>query len=224
MDVTGRKRIRPDPQTSPMLRRQNSQRLACSSKIRETLANPEITQGKINKEEILMVRTTGLRIMGLLLGVLFVALLPAAAQDDKVEVFGGYSYMRFRPGNDVNLNGWEASAQYKFRDWIGGVADFDGHYGSQFGVGESVHSFLFGPQVSWPSKVSPFAHVLLGGAHFSAGGVGDTAFSMAIGGGMDYQVNDRFSWRIIQGDYLLTRFFGNTQNNGRLSTGIIYRF
>jgi hypothetical protein len=33
------------PTTSPMLRRQNSQRLACSSKIRETLANPEITQG-----------------------------------------------------------------------------------------------------------------------------------------------------------------------------------
>ena len=171
-----------------------------------------------------MLRTTGLRIMGLLLGVLFVALLPAVAQDEKVEVFGGYSYMRFRPSPDVNLNGWEASVQYKFRDWIGGVADFDGHYGSIGGVGTSVHSFLFGPQVSLPSKVSPFAHVLLGGAHFSASGSGDTAFSMAIGGGMDYQVNDRFSWRIIQGDYLMTRFFGDTQNNGRISTGIIYRF
>jgi len=166
-----------------------------------------------------MMRTIGLRVMGLLLGVLFVALLPAAAQDDKVEVFGGYSYMRFRPSPDTNLNGWEASAQYKFRDWIGGVADFDGHYGSG-----SVHSFLFGPQVSLPSKVSPFAHVLLGGAHFSDSGVGNTSFAMAIGGGMDYQVNDRFSWRIVQGDYLLTRFFDNTQNNGRISTGIIYRF
>jgi len=41
---------------------------------------------------------------------------------------------------------------------------------------------------------------------------------------MDYQVTDRFSWRIIQGDYLMTRFFGDTQNNGRISTGIIYRF
>jgi len=195
-------------------------------KIRDTLASPEISQSNkvYEEEESLMVRTIGLRIMGLLLGVLFVALLPAAAQDEKVEVFGGYSYMRLRGGADVNLNGWEASAQYKFRDWIGGVADFDGHYGSINGVGTSVHSFLFGPQVSLPSKVSPFAHVLLGGAHFSASGVGDTAFSMAIGGGMDYQVNDRFSWRIIQGDYLMTRFFGDTQNNGRISTGIIYRF
>ena len=163
------------------------------------------------------------RKIGILLGILFVASIPAVAQD-KLEVFGGYSYMRFRPSPDFNLNGWEASAQYKFKDWLGGVADFDGHYGSPFGVSTSVHSFLFGPQVSLPSRVSPFAHVLLGGAHFSAAGVGDTAFSMAIGGGMDYEIKQGMSWRIIQGDYLLTRFFSQTQNNGRLSTGVIFRF
>jgi opacity protein-like surface antigen len=163
------------------------------------------------------------RKIGILLGILFVASIPAVAQD-KLEVFGGYSYMRFRPSPDFNLNGWEASAQYKFKDWLGGVADFDGHYGSPFGVSTSVHSFLFGPQVSLPSRVSPFAHVLLGGAHFSAGGVGDTAFSMAIGGGMDYEIKQGMSWRIIQGDYLLTRFFSQTQNNGRISTGVVFRF
>jgi hypothetical protein len=164
-----------------------------------------------------------MRTIGLLLGVLFLASLPAAAQD-KVEVFGGYSYMRFRPGNDLNLNGWEASAQYKFKDWLGGVADFDGHYGSPSGIGTSVHTFLFGPQVSLPSRVSPFAHVLLGGAHFSAAGFSDTSFSMAIGGGMDAEIKQGISWRIIQGDYLLTRFASQTQNNGRISTGVIFRF
>ncbi len=156
------------------------------------------------------------RTIGLLLGILFVASLPAAAQD-KVEVFGGYTYMRFRPSPDVNLNGWEASVQYKFRDWIGGVADFDGHYGSIGGVGMSVHSYMFGPQVSLPSRVSPFAHVLLGGAHFSAAGTGDSAFAMAIGAGMDTEIKQGISWRIIQGDYLLTRFGSSTQNNGRIS-------
>jgi hypothetical protein len=203
-----------------MLRRQISRRLACGRKIRESLASPEVSQGinKNNEEEILMMRT-----IGLLLGVLFVALLPAAAQD-KVEVFGGYSYMRFRPGTDLNLNGWEASAQYKFRDWIGGVADFDGHYGSPSGVGTSVYSYLFGPQVSLPSRVSPFAHVLLGGAHFSAAGFGDSAFAMAIGGGIDTEIKQGISWRIIQGDYLLTRFGSQTQNNGRISTGVVFRF
>jgi len=163
------------------------------------------------------------RTIGLLLGILFVASLPASAQD-KVEVFGGYSYMRFRPSPDVNLNGWEASVQYKFRDWIGGVADFDGHYGSIGGVGTSVHSYLFGPQVSLPSRVSPFAHVLLGGAHFSAAGTGDSAFAMAIGAGMDTEIKQGISWRIIQGDYLLTRFGSSTQNNGRISTGVVFRF
>jgi hypothetical protein len=165
------------------------------------------------------------RAIGLLLGILFVALLPAAAQDDdKVEVFGGYTYMRFRGGTDLNLNGWEASAQYKFRDWIGGVADFDGHYGSTHGVGTSVYSYMFGPQVSFPARVSPFAHVLLGGAHFSAAGFGNSAFAMAIGGGIDTEIKEGIRWRIFQGDYLMTRFGSQTQNNARLSTGVVFRF
>jgi len=164
------------------------------------------------------------RTIGLLLGILFLATLPAAAQDDKVEVFGGYTYMRFRPGTDLNLNGWEASAQYKFRDWIGGVADFDGHYGSPSGVGTSVYTYMFGPQVSLPRRVSPFAHVLLGGAHLSAAGVGFSAFSMAIGVGIDAEIKQGISWRIIQGDYLMTRFASETQNNGRISTGVVFRF
>lgn len=164
-----------------------------------------------------------MRTIGLLFAILFFALLPAAAQEEKVEVFGGYSYVRFRPA-DINLNGWEASAQYKFKDWLGGVADFGGYYGSPGGIGTSVHTFLFGPQVSLPSRVSPFAHVLLGGAHFSAAGVGDSAFSMAVGGGLDTRVKPGISWRIIQGDYLLTRFGSQSQNNGRISTGLVFRF
>jgi len=66
--------------------------------------------------------------------------------------------------------------------------------------------------------------VLLGGAHFSAAGFGDSAFAMAIGVGMDAEIKKGISWRIIQGDYLLTRFGGETQNNGRISTGVIFRF
>ena len=82
----------------------------------------------------------------------------SAQEQDKVELFGGYSYMRFA---GTNLNGWEASGQYKFLDWLGGVADFDGHYGSFDGIGTSTHTFLFGPQISRPSRVSPFGHLLM---------------------------------------------------------------
>jgi hypothetical protein len=158
-----------------------------------------------------------------LLGLIFLVSFSARAQD-KVELFGGYTYERFDGVPNANLNGWELSGQYKFHDWLGGVADFDGHYGSPFGIGESVHTFLVGPQVSWPARVSPFAHVLIGGAHYSAGGASDTSFATAIGAGFDTEIHHGIYWRIIQGDYVATHFFNGTQNNARLSTGIVFRF
>jgi len=164
-----------------------------------------------------------LRKMLLMSGLFVLASLSAPAQD-KVEIFGGYSYFYLHNSPSTNLNGWGASAQYKFTDWLGGVADFGGYYGSIHGVGTSNYTYLFGPQVSWPARVSPFGHLLLGGAHLGVGGYGNSSFSMAIGGGIDTQLTDRFSWRIFQGDYLLTQFGGNAQNNFRLSTGILVRF
>jgi hypothetical protein len=163
------------------------------------------------------------RKLGLLFGVLFIASIPAMAQE-KVEVFGGYSYVRFSTSPGSNLNGWEISGQYKFTDWLGGVADLDGHYGSPGGVGSSVYTYLFGPQVSFSARVSPFAHLLLGGAHYGAGGFGTSSFSMAIGAGIDTELVRGIRWRIIQGDYLLTEFGSRAQNNARFSTGIVFRF
>lgn len=152
-------------------------------------------------------------------GLLLLASLSAQAQD-KVELFGGYSYMHLGNSPSANLNGWEISGQYKFRDWFGGVADLDGHYGSA-----STYSYLFGPQISLPSRVSPFAHLLLGGAHISQAGFGSSSFSMALGGGIDVGLfHDQFYWRAIQTDYLMTQFGGRAQNNFRASTGIVIRF
>jgi hypothetical protein len=47
---------------------------------------------------------------------------------------------------------------------------------------------------------------------------------MAIGGGIDTNITDQISWRMVQGDYLMTQFGGHAQNNFRFSTGIIIRF
>ncbi len=156
----------------------------------------------------------------LLLGFYAISSLSARAQD-KVELFGGYSYMRFLSSN---LNGWEISGQYKFVDWLGGVADFDGHYGSINGISTSTYTYLFGPQISLPSRLSPFGHLLLGGAHDSTGGFGRSSFSMALGGGIDAELTDRIHWRLVQADYLTTQFGGGSQNNFRFSTGILIKF
>lgn len=168
-----------------------------------------------------------LRKLSLLLGLFFLISLSARAQaiTDKVELYGGYSYLRLDSSPTGNLNGWELSGQYKVTNWLGGVADFSGDYGTVAGVNTHFHTFLFGPQVSWPARVSPFAHVLFGGAHLGVPGAGsDTAFASAIGGGIDTRIAHRLSWRIIQGDYVITRFGSTTQNNARISTGIVFRF
>jgi hypothetical protein len=161
-----------------------------------------------------------LRKIVLVVGLFAVGALPSQAQD-KAELFGGFSYMRF---HSSNLNGWEISGQYKFTDWLGGVADFDGHYGSINGIGTSTYTYLFGPQISRPSSISPFGHLLIGGAHNSTGGVGNSSFSMALGGGVDAEMIHGIHWRLIQTDYLITQFAGGSQNNFRFSTGIVLRF
>ena len=103
------------------------------------------------------------RRLTLLAGLICLASLTTSAQGlgDKLEVFGGYSYMHVDANPGFSSNGWEFSGNYKFAPWIGGVADFDGHYGS----GNSIHNFLFGPQLSFPARISPFAHFLIGGSH-----------------------------------------------------------
>ncbi len=166
-----------------------------------------------------------LRKFSLLAGLILLASLSAHAQGitDKLEVFGGYSYLHVT-NPSFSTNGWEASGQYKFMDWLGGVADFDGHYGTIDGANSSTYTYLFGPQVSWPARVSPFAHVLFGGAHTSVGGAGDSSFALAVGGGFDTEIAPSIHWRIFQADYLPTYFFGGTQNNVRISTGIVIHF
>jgi hypothetical protein len=179
----------------------------------------------------------------LLLGVL------ASAQIPSGNVFFGYSYYNtdLAPGNRVNTNGWEASVEGKIIPLIGIVADFDSHYGSQlfpsgcaiagqtdcaFSSGFVERNFLFGPRVSMSlGKIRPFAQVLIGAGHLSLnnggplsiGGSSDTSFATAVGGGLDYKLIPLLAWR-FQGDYVTTRFFSNTQNNVRISTGLVLRF
>jgi hypothetical protein len=64
-----------------------------------------------------------LRKMLLVFALCGFAALGARAQDENtVEVFGGYSYLHFHTNPSTNLNGWELAGQYRFRDWLGGVA------------------------------------------------------------------------------------------------------
>jgi hypothetical protein len=161
------------------------------------------------------------RKLALMLSFIFLISITASAQD-RVELFGGYSYQRLGLSPARNLNGWEISGQYKFADWIGAVADIDAHYGSPHNFDSRNFAIMFGPQISFPSRISPFAHVLAGIGHTTSGS--DTSFSTAIGGGIDTRLAPFFSYRIIQADEVFTHFFGSTQHSARISTGLIFRF
>jgi hypothetical protein len=162
-------------------------------------------------------------------------------------VFFGYSYYNtdLSSIDRASTNGFEASLEGKVVPFLGFVADFDSHYGSQsfpicpvvppgggpsscssFSDGITEHNFLFGPRVSFSvGKFRPFAEGLFGAAHVNVNnGYGsDTSFATALGGGLDYKIIKPVAWR-FQGDYVQTRFFGATQNNIRISTGIVLRF
>jgi hypothetical protein len=166
----------------------------------------------------------------------------ASAQVPSGNVFFGYSFYNtdLSSIDRANTNGWEASVEGKVVPFLGIVADFDSHYGSQnfpafcssgsadctVNADVTEHNYLFGPRASFSvAKFRPFAEALFGAAHVDVNnGVGsDTSFATAIGGGIDYKIIKPVAWR-LQGDYLQTRFFGTTQNNVRISTGIVLRF
>lgn len=175
--------------------------------------------------------------------ILCFAALSAAQVPTSGNVFFGYSYYNtdefyvhgFTSGNRTSTNGWEASLEGHVFPFVGIVADFSSHYGSTtFGglhtnylVSANItqHNYLFGPRVGVSvGKFRPFAEAMFGAAHVNANSVGsDTSFATALGGGLDYRLIRLLAWR-FQGDYVQTRFFGTTQNNVRLSTGIVVRF
>jgi len=130
----------------------------------------------------------------------------------------------------VNTHGWEFSGAFKPIAWLAAVADFSGHYGSTHGSNLHLNTYLFGPQVSLPARVSPFAHVLFGAAHESISNPGvpglgtNNAFAAAVGAGMDVKPFPFLSVRLFQFDYLMTRFGSKTQNQPRASAGLVLRF
>jgi len=148
------------------------------------------------------------------------------------------------PKADINMNGWEGSLEGKFVPWIGVVADFDWHYGGRdltqgceavpgcvpkpFRLNASRHTVLFGPRASitW-GRYAPFAEVLIGLAHQTdtGGGISNSqnTFASAFGGGLDYKLLKGVAWR-GQIDSIHTGFFNGSQNNLRVSTGIVFRF
>ncbi|HET7103670.1 MAG TPA: outer membrane beta-barrel protein [Terracidiphilus sp.] len=163
--------------------------------------------------------------------LLLIFAVPAAnAQFHSGDAFVGFS----RTGTDTfyptvgGLNGWEASVHFKLKPLLGIEGDF-AHYG--LGSNASVPrttTVMAGPRITVPlGALSVFAHGLVGGEHSSNSGgfkISESAFSYAVGGGLDVPLAPFFAWR-VQGDRISAPSLspdGGTP--ARLATGIVLRF
>ena len=164
------------------------------------------------------------------------------------DLFFGYSFIRFNTNAGVkenfNEHGATAAIAGNVNRWFSVVGDF-GFYTIRSlppGVKAKAYTYMFGPQFSHRGeRWTPFVHALFGAARISNVTISGTptgsaffnsvfsqnAFATALGGGVDLNFTKHFGLRLVQGEYLLTKFkdgFDNSQNNFRLSTGIVVHF
>jgi opacity protein-like surface antigen len=172
--------------------------------------------------------------------------LAASAQEvaPKVEIFGGYSYLRVDAVNDINAQGFNTSLAGNITKNVGIVGEFSRFTNSEsvpapiigsVTVNTNVLTYLFGPRiVLHRGKAEPFVHALFGGARENETVPGSisapvtiNAFAFALGGGLDVKVNDNFAIRVAQVDYLDYKFVhlnaSQRRNNFRYSAGIVIR-
>ena len=154
------------------------------------------------------------------------------------------------------MNGGSTSLALNFNRYLGIVGDFGAYTNSQMrfqgGYAGTVDvdnenvgafSYLFGPRISFRnhSRVTPFVQALFGEMHANEVTLSNCTFSCTLlpsedtfawtaGGGLDVRVRRHFAIRLIQAEYLMTRFqdysTGSTasQNDMRLSAGIVFLF
>jgi hypothetical protein len=181
--------------------------------------------------------------------VLTIAMLAvtAAAQGQGSEISAGYTFLSSDAGSAadrVNMNGWNTGGTIFMNDWLGLEGNFGNAWHSENVSipGASVeakvknYTYLFGPRFSFGkgTRMNPYFHGLLGFDRLSAdtsttiGGVtteinaSDTGFATALGGGVVFGMSKHMGI-VTSGDYLMARH-GITQNNFRITAGVVFRF
>jgi opacity protein-like surface antigen len=170
------------------------------------------------------------------LGVLFGVSLQAQNEASKVDLFFGYSFLRYNSAQTIpafTANGGIGTFAWNFNNHIAMEAELGGYHngnvnGYQFD--STSFTYLFGPRVSLGRnrRFDPYLHILFGGQNFGTSiaqssvlvvnPLGSTtlsngryqtsqnSFAMAVGGGLDIRLSRTFTLRPLQVDYYMTNF------------------
>ena len=150
------------------------------------------------------------------------ALIPASLFAQGAEVFGGFSVLTIKSGGTRTTPlGWQASVAGNVTDMFQLVGDVGGQYKD----GSSIYQYMAGPRVrSGLDNASVFAHALFGGSRVGGGGASQNGFTMGFGGGVDVSAGDKLSIRVVQADWLPSRFSGTwIKNQIRFGFGVVYK-
>jgi hypothetical protein len=148
------------------------------------------------------------------------------------EAFLGYSNQQTdATGSGVMLHGGHFSLTENVNSWFGGMLDVSGHFRDDHGAFVDTETIAYGPQFTWRKfpSFTPSAHVALGIARTSDGFLGvpnsRIDFAVVAGGALDVPLGKRFAFRVLQADWIGTRFEDpSIRHNIRLSTGLQFRF
>lgn len=156
-----------------------------------------------------------------------------------LEVYSGFSYVRIDGDerDNRNLYGWNGALSVNANRTFGFTVDASGHYQDNVIARSRFFSIAAGPRFTARNEhATTFAHILFGGSHlhervntltdhFTTHG---NTFSVAMGGGVDVNVTPHFGVRVIQAEYVLSKFNRapsgkSIQNNARVGIGIVFR-
>jgi hypothetical protein len=163
-------------------------------------------------------------------------------------VFFAYAYTGANENSNylTSMNGWNVAIEKKVLPFFGVIGDVSGQYGSDnFSASGScsasgspsgscvagkvsVYNFLLGVRGSHLiRRIQPFAECLFGAVHTNASAPGiassNTAFTLALGVGLDFRLAPRMSWG-MHVNYLTTGTFDASQHNIRMSFGPAIHF
>ena len=160
-------------------------------------------------------------LFGLTIALLLVVPVQGQSSYPDGELFGGFSYLK---SDDVNFLGWQANVSGNVTRHFGVVLDLGGQYKNIAGLKVQAYQLLIGPRfIARGEKVTGFVHTLAGYEQFRARGT-STGIALALGGGMDVNMNDRIAIRVFQIDVIPTRFSGGWSSDIRVGAGVVFKW
>ena len=149
--------------------------------------------------------------------------------DYRWELGLGVTWLRFRSSVfNASAVGVNTSVTYYTNEWFGIEGNITAAFAPTIFQNEHVKIATYGggPKIALRQKQwEPWLHAIFGGAHEQPQ-IADQSrntYVIKAGGGADYRWNPRISFR-LEGDYVRTAFFSQSQNDFQLSGGIVFHF